>query len=276
MSNFRTRAREIKAAGEAERGNFEPNGAPLRLYNYWLSNSESTKADRIKTGSRRENFCHFWRVVVIWAPLLFGFKIVERVLTSKVGAVATGLAGLVALVWACVTSESLLSLVLLILAVFAGVAALVGAVLGIIYLFKRYWNRDWNETASKIILGLFLVSSVSLLSFMLVLAVITEGWIILAYVFGGLAALAGVAYGLATLSEYLSGRRAVEREKQRERISMMTDEEYATYRAPKHRKPSKIKAFFSGLADFLILSAQIVRVKKWKICPMVTIDTPVQ
>jgi len=70
-SALRERTSEIIEAGKAERGNFEPTGVPLAMYNYWLGHSFTDRANRIRLGIRRENFCHFWRVVAIWAPLMF-------------------------------------------------------------------------------------------------------------------------------------------------------------------------------------------------------------
>src|SRR4051812_11756485 len=103
MSNLRTRASEIKAAGEAERGNFEPTGAPKRLYQYWLSHSTTSRADKVRTGLQRENFCHFWRVVAIWAPLMFLRRGVVKAAENRFVQIAVAIVLAVTFVYALTT-----------------------------------------------------------------------------------------------------------------------------------------------------------------------------
>lgn len=59
---MRSLANEIVAQGEDRRGTYEARGWPRRVHTWW-----ATQTNRSTT---RENFCHYWRVVFIWAPLL--------------------------------------------------------------------------------------------------------------------------------------------------------------------------------------------------------------
>lgn len=265
MTNFRERAREIKAAGEAERGNFEPTGAPKRLYNYWLNESDSKRANAIRRGSRRENFCHFWRVVAIWAPLM-GIR--RNVIETKAFAVVSALVALLAL-YKVLTVTGSLVLVLVVTGIVLAVAA-VGV--GIGFLIDRFWNKDWNDTAGKIALGTWVLIVAGWFTFLLISAVIDFGWIVFAYIGAILAGIALLVFVLATVSEFISGKRALAKKAEEERLAKMTWEEIDEYLRPTPREPGKIAKFFSGLGDFLILASQIVRVKKWKICPMVDIQ----
>lgn len=267
MSNMREKAREIKAAGEAERGNFEPHGVPKRVYSYWLENSVSNKADAIGSGQRRENFCHFWRVVAIWAPLLWlGLEVVF----TKTFAVVLGLASLVALVWLLTVSPTVLIGLGLILTAVAAVAA----VFGLFYLIDQYYPESWIPATKKVLTGLLIVAIAAGLIGLLVAAVIDFGWIVLAYIAGFIAGTVALIFGVATLSTFIEGRRALARKKHSDYLDSLSYEEYLAYREQKNapREPGKISKFFSGVGDFLVLAAQVVRVKKWKICPMVDIN----
>src|SRR6478609_6954006 len=96
--SLRDKAREIKAEGESERGNFTPHGVPLRMYNYWLNSTDGKKALAIRVGIRKENFCHFWRVVAIWAPLLWIGRVLERVIFNPITGALVATAAAVALI----------------------------------------------------------------------------------------------------------------------------------------------------------------------------------
>lgn len=63
MSTLREKARKVKSKGAAARRDWSP--APgswmLRVYQWWLKETGKSIS--------QENFCHFWRVVLVWAPL---------------------------------------------------------------------------------------------------------------------------------------------------------------------------------------------------------------
>lgn len=273
MTDFKTKTSEVLAQGKAERGNFEPTGAPLRLYNYWLTRSNSKKAKAIRYGERRENFCHFWRVVAIWAPLFWlGRKIDDFLLTKTFGFIVLGFLVLAAAVLAL--SVPSFAEFLAILGAVVGIAIVAIAIgIGVAFLYQKFWNHRWDDTAKNVGIGALLLGFVGLMGFVLISAVMEIGFIFLAYLAAGIAAAALAIFGLRTLSDFISGRR----ERQAAERMNWTDEQWDEYYRKKNasRTPSKfeqkIVAFFSGLADFLILAFQIVRVKKWKICPMVDV-----
>jgi hypothetical protein len=63
MSNAQKRARRVMAEGEAKRRtwNPDPNSAHARVYRWWQNKTRQYVS--------QENFCHYWRVVLIWALL---------------------------------------------------------------------------------------------------------------------------------------------------------------------------------------------------------------
>lgn len=63
MSKARLLADQTWEKGAAERRDWNPeaNSAHYRVYKWWMKRSGKRPT--------RENFCHYWRVVLIWAPL---------------------------------------------------------------------------------------------------------------------------------------------------------------------------------------------------------------
>jgi len=307
--SFRDKAAAVKAEGVAERGNFTPHGVPLRVYNYWLENSRSNRALDIRLGERKENFCHFWRVVALWAPL--------RWLKNKANAFiehpATGpallvlfLAGLVA---ACIMFGSVLNVLGVIAAtavaialIAAGLAggvtlamgeerareydmpernaAIVCSVLGLPTAIVGFllakgvilYNRHLSEYSMNIMLGLVVLAIVA---FYVAIGV-SEGWAALLMASLGTVVVIGVAAGMiwlgVLLSDYLSGKRKIA-ERQRYEARSAYYDEHGEWPAPPKREPGRIANFFRGLGDFIILLAQVIRVNKWKICPLVEVDS---
>ena len=69
--DFKTAADDVRARGAAARGEYDP--AP----DSWTARTYNKHYARDYTGERpvRENFCHYWRIVLIWSwltPLLYG------------------------------------------------------------------------------------------------------------------------------------------------------------------------------------------------------------
>lgn len=60
-----SKSQEILERGRQERATFtpEPGSAPTRAYQYWVNKRRNGEYPK------NENFCHFWRVILIWAPL---------------------------------------------------------------------------------------------------------------------------------------------------------------------------------------------------------------
>ncbi|MDN5835205.1 MAG: hypothetical protein L0H36_01050 [bacterium] len=65
MPKWRERAKSVRKQGEIQRRDWNPQSGSvhLRMYQWWQA--RSSRAEDIS----RENFCHYWRVVMIWAPL---------------------------------------------------------------------------------------------------------------------------------------------------------------------------------------------------------------
>lgn len=278
MSKFRNKAAEIKAAGEAQRGNFEPTGAPKRLYDYWLAESDSKKAEAIRKGTRKENFCHFWRVVAIWAPLQFlKNKAVGAVEHKAFMPMFIALVVLIAIVTPVILGGW--EAVFLLLAAIAAVFALLGAGAGLAALSEKYPRQatvvgKWTGIA--LAAALFVAALVWFISL--------SGWAGVTLLTIG-AVIGGLVYmNVERISDYIHYRRA-KREKAEDARRAERDkarEAFLNGTGPnpyeiKVRKPSalerKVRAFFKGIGDFIIMIAQIVRVNKWKICPIVEVDT---
>lgn len=278
MSNFRERAAEVKAAGEEARGDFTPNGVPKRMYQWWLEHSPSDKATEIATGRRRENFCHFWRVVVIWTPLLWlAMKILDPLLEKaetvnpktfflSVAVLVLGIAALIA------TSTGTWMEVLIACAWILGVAAAVGAIALTLYLLDKH-----TENGVEILLG-------GVLALMVLGAFIAGlmeiGWVLILWVLGIVALIAAFVAGAIFVGTIIENLRADRRKRANEAEeaawdAYTNDEGPHPYeRAP--REPSAFSKFLTGIGDFLTLAAQVVRVNKWKICPLVEVDVPVR
>jgi hypothetical protein len=269
------------------------------MYNYWLDRSESVRAYRIKGGTERENFCHYWRVVLFWAPLYALVRGAERVFTNPWVLLTVGLAIVGFLVFSAVTWSAVLYGILLgLLAVYLLAGIFVGAIFGedaAILPSERKWFK----------LGLVLLFPTALPVFLLVrgtgkmthqqrqdtvmwltlsvVALILAGlgylvfqWIgFWLFVLLGIIAAGAVAlyfFGEA-VADFIEGWRMKSKEKAnaraREEIRNIVNN------PPKRREPSRlglmVGSFFRTLGDFVILLAQVIRVNKWKICPLVEI-----
>lgn len=274
MSKFRERAAEVKAAGEEARGDFTPHGVPLRMYNWWLANSPSEKADAINSGTRKENFCHFWRVVAIWTPLLWALKkvldggewVAERV-TGTQAAVAgvTLLVGVVALVVTTTGDWSqFLSFLGFLLLITTGIAT----VMGLIFFLIEKTEDGFLYLMGTIVLAAYV--------FMTYAGFKDIGWWVFLIELGIVAGLAALIVTVIAVGEWIEGARANARRKAKDADEAawndyMNDEGPNPY-ARKVKQPGRLSKFFSGVGDFLVLATQVVRVNKWKICPLVEVE----
>lgn len=309
MTNLREKAREVYAAGVEERGNWTPPAVPKKLYGYWARH----RPDKAPV---RENFCHFWRVVMIWTPLWFVANTVVRVLTSRVFHVMMGIAVAVSLVmlWGMADYTWIPFAILGVLAyVVAGVAATViyfdartqefaqtrrektscivvmvvtlpvsafiwamyGLVMGICAFTRSRAGAATSRMLRDLapwIFGALALGAISMCAW-------TWGSIV---VIGAIAAGVGafaLGRGFAMLATWIQGRRKIKRE---ERARMLIDHEefsgdsITTSVEREPREPGRIAKFFTGVGDMIIFAAQVARVKKWKICPMVTITEETQ
>lgn len=301
MSNLREKAREIKAAGVAERGNFQPHGAPLKAYKYWAS---ETKPSRVP---KRENFCHFWRVVAIWAPIMFLKNTLLDFADTVVGKVVISALLLSLLTIGGVMSRSVLVFILTVIGValviygilvggvmsmdeewtnkkekilittsFYVLLPISGPVFGSFWLAKKIkasWNAKVERIAQYVVVSLMALILIGFIT----LLVVFNGFIALLILLGVLAAASVFVLALffivSYISDYISGRRALKREAAYDAEEKYYEEfgYYPSEAKIEPREPGIFSKFFTGIGDFIVFVAQIVRVKKWKICPIVDI-----
>lgn len=272
--NFRQRAAEVKAAGEETRGDFTPHGVPKRMYQWWLENSPSDKAQEIKNGTRRENFCHFWRVVVIWTPLLWALTKVldgaewvsERVTGTQAGiAFLVLLSGVVALIVTTTgTWIEFLQIVGFLLLVTVGAGLFVAL---LYFLDKKTKNGVEILFGTLAVIAVLIALCAGFLAVGFWLFAIIGG--VAAFVF--LAILLGVAAG-KWVEAWRADRRTRANEAEELAWERYYDGDGPDPSARPVREPGRFSKFFSGIGDFLVLAAQVVRVNKWKICPLVEVE----
>lgn len=299
--SLRDKAREVKAAGEAERGNFTPHGKPKELYQWWLDESPSRKARKIRAGTMRENFCHYWRVVLFWVPLRKAVYAVDK--HEKVFGSILLLPAIVGMLFVLFTNPlAILTIIAmatgLVLSgggIFAGVSAA---------LSERQRNSADLMTNKKAIVCFFILGFWTAIPVFLITSVIrlyvehlseydktiglsllVMGVLVATSVILGTSGLGGLLHVLlvlacaivliafavlvlVTVATYIDGKRSIAKARRRDRIAVYVAE---NGHAPV-RQPSKVGKFFSAVGDFIVLLAQVVRVKKWKICPIVEID----
>ena len=236
--NLQDRTEAVLTKGKQERGQFtpEPNSVPTRLYNFWVNEFHDGEYPR------NENFCHFWRVVVIWAPItwllvkvVFPFfesramKVVGRVLAKPFALVHRGYTSLG-------TERSR----------------------------KKFWDR----------VGYGVVGLMGLIALCIL------GWIALQetgaffIVLGILVGVVAIVIGLFYVGDLLTRERRAKKAAAQEarRQAWYRDEiSDAEYFGGPQKPPGRVKKFFAGLGDFFVLIANVVRVKKWKICPLVEV-----
>lgn len=295
--SFREKAKAVLAEGAEERKNYSPkaDSVPLRMYNYWAN----TRPSRVVP--KRENFCHYWRVVAIWAPvwfLLYKFEdfVVTRkgqvilgvvvlvsvaLLLSLVGAAAWGILGMVLAI-----AYALFGLIIGLVAVgtrndsdgfiadmgykpmnifiFSWIAYVIG--LGVQKLAGSLSERAW-ESIGKYVAYACGVAAIGMLLFLLVVGIINAplAMLIAAGLIVGTAALVA---GLWFLADFLKSKH---RKSVKARTTWVKQEMDGYEYEAKVVEPSRLAKFFMTIGDFLNLAFQVVRVKKWKICPIVEI-----
>ena len=232
---FEDKKTAVLEKGKAERNRFnpDPDSAHFRLYKYFLENGGTKPV--------QENFCHYWRVVVIWAPLMALANAVERVFTTR----PMRAAGRV--LWKVLSTPFL-------------------------FVNRVYTSIGTRQSRKKFWEYVLATSACSMFAFFLIVAVIAfinnphDGLIALACFVAGVAVLVGLLFVVGYI-----GEKRDERKRKRVDAAYEYYNEHGEYPVVKSSKPSKIRRFFSGVLDFAVLLGNIVRVKKWKICPLVTI-----
>lgn len=301
MSKWRDIAQEVKAEGEARRGNFspEPGSWPDRSYRYWR--------DAQFDPPKRENFCHFWRVAVLWSPMLRfrrWWNRHEDVITitffSLLGAVIFGLIG-----WGIVSEQNTGEILAFIgigvvgfLYVLAGIGggvmmgdpdadigfserALFIATLPIsvpVYGLARFFNGapgKWmNKHGLQILMGMAMLG-VSLALGSLCYGIISSKGLAGVFIVGLIGAvLFSAAWVIRNAGDWVAGWRARQDRIEEERLEKLYAE-WGTISpdlpAAEPKERTWVGKKMRAAGDLLILVGQVVRVNKWKICPYVTI-----
>ena len=174
MSKWREKTKSVRAQGEIQRRDWNPapDSVHLRMYQWWQA--RSSRADDIS----RENFCHYWRVVMIWAPL--------RWVWPKL-LILLGVAAVVALAVGIFVYGS--SFAIIIGYVVAGLIYFVVSIDVTVYLYGKLRGRHPSASGS----GLFSYDEIKPVYFAAIVLVTSPG---IAVVSAIAATVAGIMYGI--------------------------------------------------------------------------------
>ena len=287
MSIFRSKAEQVYAQGALERGEFTPTGAPKRVYQYWASHAKHVP--------KTENFCHFWRVVVFWAPLAWLREKVANLFSKSKTWYAIAAVVLTTIIALSIFVDPFFIMLIVAPYISAGVICA-----------GETWRDPWSEArvekpmlwtapisypAYFALNGIhkvdedtwfkILASAGGLLMLTFVGAALIDGyseigwWVLLWALAAPVAILALIAAGVtfSYLIDKYTHKRAEAREARRDaywRGEISREEYYGT------REPSRValwlRAKLRPVGEFILLFWNIVRVNKWKICPIVKID----
>lgn len=251
--SLRSKAGNIRTHANDTRGVITAHGVPLRIYNYWRDNT----LDNVG----QENLCHFVRVILFWAPLMWLGGVIRRYRTALTAmAIAVGATAIVM----CSMWWSDFALALLWLAI---VLFVLTCAIGSGMLIKRYVPR----VTSALLLKLTTYMSVGLLLALtvawLVLGVIEYGWLFLA-VFIGAVAMFGTVVALSIWLSY--------RAEKKELLRTVRDHEYFEQHGElppvADSNTNLVKRFFTGIGAFIVIIFEYVRASKLKVCPFVKVD----
>lgn len=122
MSRLRESAHQIARRANEARGEYKAQGWHYRLYRWWLAQT--------KRPETKDNFCHYWRVIAIWAPLLWLKQSLRRFFSRKSTWIVVTPVIVALLVWLGVTYDdvagaliALCSVLYVLLSVFVGIFA---------------------------------------------------------------------------------------------------------------------------------------------------------
>lgn len=210
MSRMKQKADQVLAEGRASRETWTPKlgSTPLRVYRWW----------RRETGHYiyQENFCHFWRVVLIWAPFLR----IRQMMRLNSMADKFSAPGFVKNMndkqW--------------------GIGLIVFAFLVAMVLYSTKFWPDFGWWALLIALGCVILNVLSVITFIALVAFV---------VFVG---------------EKLTG--AIKRR----RLPKPAPTQSVTKRVV-----AGARSAGRSTGEFAVLAGQVIRTKKWKVCPLVEI-----
>ena len=121
MSRIKEMTREVVREGEDRRATFTAQGTPLRIYKWWHRHT--------KRQVTKENFCHYCRVVAIWAPLMFIRMLLARIFGDRQFWICMALAIAAVLIGTGIAFPGEVGVVLF--WIVAACAAIVGFIVGI-------------------------------------------------------------------------------------------------------------------------------------------------
>jgi hypothetical protein len=143
LSRIKEKTREVVREGEDRRASFTAQGMPLRIYGWWHR--------RTKRQVAKENFCHYCRVIVIWAPLMFIRMMLARVFSDRQFWICMSLAVAAILIGIGITFPAGIGVVL------AGVAATILAICGLFlgYALAHYVKdkREFDDVPKVLKIG---------------------------------------------------------------------------------------------------------------------------
>jgi len=246
MSDFKDKSEQVLEDGKAARATFQPpvDSAPLRAYQYWL---KSTGREPF-----RDNFCHFWRVVLIWAPLhwVADHTLVPLFTSRPIRAVGRGIA------W--VFQKPVRS--------------------------YKALHYDTRKTIGNVAAYIFMALLALLFLFALVSLAVKIGVVnFLLVILGALAIVAvlfGVVWVFGRIAEHNRAKARLRADERRKYLNSLSYDEWrlAVGLDSPPRKPrwydkylAKLDKGLKNVGDFLVLAVNVVRVNKWKICPLVEI-----
>jgi len=301
--NFRRQTQEVREKGELERGTFVPTieGTPYKMYKWWL--------ERTRNPPTRENFCHYWRVIFIWSPLMRLASVLGRVFGNKV-ILSTVITVLAVLLVVLGYTFNFLSYV-------AVGAASVYIVLGLVMGVYRYqyeagelmYSDEWltrdHPTAYRALvivfaplvffvwaigavfkssktlkyvgnalLGLILLACLGILTVIIVASIAHYGLVPFLVVVGTILLVIAVITAFSIGSVFVMEKYIEPAIKRRRRARRDAEDalrmkiSYGKATAASSNK-SVIGSILRTIGDFVILIVEVVRVNKWKICPIV-------
>lgn len=280
--DFKSQAKQVKRDAAIARHNWDPDPSSwhFRMYKWWQRKSAHYNS--------RDNFCHYWRVVLIWAPLVWlapiicvvGCLAAIALLIAVFFLAPEGrgslliLAGIVYVVIGCmIGGESVKKFSLtgkpnvqrgLVELFFLPVVIVVFALFGLIWplrnLFVGLHTRyDFYNRARRWFFGASLRSS-GLLNWVRPVNVLAVALIALFGVYEprSLLVITGVILLCASIVSllYLADR-TVEKRRETAKSSSVTT------------KPSNVRRVFYGMTGIFALIWSAILAAKWKICPII-------
>jgi MFS family permease len=296
--SLKTRTQEVLEAGKAKRGDWQPEKGSWseRRYQYYHK--------RTGKGRENENFCRFWRVATIWATKERWAERAENVSDKTYGIIAVLVYALIISLFAQ-SSAWLVSVI--IVAVPLAVAGIISTVellrkrsrweepltdkqrklawvfaalafpvslpiAGLTWVIRR-WPSEWNETVVNVILGIFSLGVLALFVFFIIDTFHDWTWAAVITIAIVAVIVTAVVAAFAFAAVLISGFREKKKEARQNEYERRLDAgEPVEYTAIVHPFSAWLGRLFTNIGDIIIFVAQVVRVKKWKVCPLVQMD----